>query len=129
MNFCALSTRRIASNLLWRDGGLLRNPLVTLDDAGRIVSVEVCFEPDGMAHTEFWAGVLIADFPADYAAAFTHMQSRSDDLPLPELLNILALADAHQSDKTFVVISGLDYQTLRLTPQSGIQKLSDQIGR
>lgn len=123
MNSCVLSIRRIASNLLWRNGELLRNPLVTLNKAGCVVSVETCSEPDRMAHTEFWAGILVVDFPEDYASVFAQMKMQSG-VPLPKLLMRLVSASG-----ALVVISGLDYQTLCLTSQSRIQLLMAQIGR
>ena len=42
MNFSAQPSRRIASNLLWTPGGIVRNPLLTLDSGGRVVAVETC---------------------------------------------------------------------------------------
>ena len=84
-------SRRIASNLLWTPQGLVRHPLLTLGADGRVLSAEYCPDPDRLAATEFYAGLLVPDFPADYRAAFD--------------------------------ISGLDYDSLRLTPQSQIRKL------
>ena len=116
MNFSAQPSRRIASNLLWTPGGIVRNPLLTLAPDGRVVAVESCSEPDRLAATEFYAGLLVPDFPADYRAAFDGMRAAA--LPLSELLPRIVT-----SGGALVVISGLDYDSLRLTPQSQIRKL------
>ena len=116
MNFSAQPSRRIASNLLWTPGGIVRNPLLTLDSGGRVVAVETCPEPDRLAATEFYAGLLVPDFPADYRAAFDGMRVAA--LPLSELLPRIVTPGG-----ALVVISGLDYDSLRLTPQSQIRKL------
>ena len=101
-------SRRIASNLLWTPQGLVRHPLLTLGADGRVLSAESCPDPDRLAATEFYAGLLVPDFPADYPAA----------LPLSELLPRIVTPGG-----ALVVISGLDYDSLRLTPQSQIRKL------
>ena len=98
MNSSAQPTRRIASNLLWTPQGLVRNPLVTLSAEGRLLRVESCPEP------------------ADYRAAFVRL--REAGLPLGEALPALV-----HPDGVAVVLSGLDYDTLRLTPRSAILKL------
>lgn len=72
--------------------------------------------PDRLAATEFYAGLLVPDFPADYRAAFDGMRAAA--LPLSELL-----PQAVTPGGVLVVISGLDYESLRLTPQSQIRKL------
>ena len=102
MNSSAQPTRRIASNLLWTPQGLVRNPLVTLSAEGRLLRVESCPEPDRR--------------PADYRAAFVRL--REAGLPLGEALPALV-----RPDGVAVVLSGLDYDTLRLTPRSAILKL------
>ena len=102
-------SRRIASNLLWTPQGLVRHPLLTLGADGRVLSAECCPDPDRLAATEFYAGLLVPDFPADYRAAA---------LPLSELLPRIVTPGG-----ALVVISGLDYDSLRLTPQSQIRKL------
>ncbi len=76
--------------------------------------IETCTEPDLQAATEFHAGLLVLDFPADYRAAFVAMQAEDD--PLTELLPRYVPADGGVA----VVLSGLDYDALRLTPQSVI---------
>ena len=105
-------SRRIASNLLWTPQGLVRHPLLTLGADGRVLSAECCPDPDRLAATEFYAGLLVPDFPADYRAAFDGMRVAA--LPLSELLpRIVTPGEA------LVVISGLDYDS----PQSQIRKL------
>ena len=56
-------SRRIASNLLWTPQGLVRHPLLTLGADGRVLSAECCPDPDRLAATEFYAGLLVPDFP------------------------------------------------------------------
>ena len=109
-------SRRIASNLLWTPQGLVRHPLLTLGADGRVLSAESCPDPDRLAATEFYAGLLVPDFPADYRAAFDGMRAAA--LPLSELLPRIVTPGG-----ALVVISGLDYDSLRLTPQSQIRKL------
>lgn len=116
MNSSAQPIRRIASNLLWTPQGLLRNPLVTLSAEGRLLGVESCPDPDRLSATEFYSGLLVAGFPADYRAAFGHLRTAA--LPLEE-----ALPELVRPDGVLVVLSGLDYGTLRLTPRSTILKL------
>ncbi len=108
------SERRIASNLLWTPRGVVHNPLVSFSAEGRPLHIETCTEPDRQAATEFHAGLLVLDFPADYRAAFVAMQA--EDAPLTELLPHYVPADGGVA----VVLSGLDYDALRLTPQSVI---------
>lgn len=107
--------RRIASNLLWTPQGVLRHPLVTFRADGGFL-VEECPMPDRLAVTEFYAGLLVADFPADYRSAFERMRTEGGDLAalLPRTVT---------EGGVWVVISGLDYATLRLTPQSQIRLL------
>ena len=102
-------SRRIASNLLWTPQGLVRHPLLTLGADGRVLSAESCPDPDRLAATEFYAGLLVPDFPADYRAAFDGMRAAA--LPLSELLPRIVTPGG-----ALVVISGLDYDSLRLTP-------------
>ena len=68
-------SRRIASNLLWTPQGLVQHPLLTLGADGRVLSAECCPDPDRLAATEFYAGLLVPDFPADYRAAFDGMRA------------------------------------------------------
>lgn len=120
MNFsmpCVPRLRRIASNLLWTPQGVIRSPLVTLGPDGRVAAVERCAEPDRLASTEFYAGMLIPDFPAAFRETFERL--RADERPLPE-----ALAGYVPAPGGIVaVVSGLDYATLRLTPRSRIRRL------
>lgn len=109
-------SRRIASNLLWTPQGIVPDPLLTLGPDGRVLSAGRCPEPDRLAATEFYAGLLVPDFPADYRAAFERMRSAA--APLPELL-----AQAVAPGGVLVVLSGLDYESLRIIPQSQIRKL------
>ena len=97
-------SRRIASNLLWTPQGLVRHPLLTLGADGRVLSAECCPDPDRLAATEFYAGLLVPDFPADYRAAFDGMRAAA--LPLSELLPRIVT-----SGGALVVISGLDYDS------------------
>lgn len=110
-------SRRIASNLLWTPQGLVRHPLLTLGADGRVLSAECCPDPDRLAATEFYAGLLVPGFPDDFRAAFERL-CRSSAAPLPELL-----AQTVTPGGVLVVISGLDYESLRLTPRSQIRRL------
>ncbi|WP_337514675.1 cytosine deaminase [Alistipes shahii] len=101
---------------MWTPQGLVRHPLLTLGADGRVLSAECCPDPDRLAATEFYAGLLVPDFPADYRAAFDGMRVAA--LPLSELLPRIVTPGG-----ALVVISGLDYDSLRLTPQSQIRKL------
>lgn len=109
------SERRIASNLLWTPQGIVRNPLVTFSPEGRSLRIEQCPDPDRQPATEFRAGLLVLDFPADYATVFAAMLA--ERAPLSELLPCYVPAEAGIA----VVLSGLDYDGLRLTPQSRIR--------
>ena len=109
--------RRIAAHRLWRPEGMVEHPLVTLSPEGRVVLVESVADPDRRAATEFYAGVLVAGFPADYRAAFAAMQARGGSLS--ERLPEVAPADPGR----WVVISGIDYDTFRLTETARIEAL------
>ena len=61
--------------------------------------------------------MLVPGFPADYRTAFERL-SRDSATPLPELL-----AQTVTPDGVLVVISGLDYESLRLTSRSQIRML------
>lgn len=102
--------------MLWTPQGLVRHPLLTLGPDGRVLRAESCPEPDRLAATEFYAGLLVPGFPADYRAAFGGMRTAA--APLSELLPQVVT-----SGGVLVVISGLDYESLRLTPQSQIRKI------
>ena len=103
-------SRRIASNLLWTPQGLVRHPLLTLGADGRVLSAECCPDPDRLAATEFYAGLLVPDFPADYRAAFDGMRAAA--LPLSELLPRIVTPGG-----ALVVISGLDYDSAVADPE------------
>ena len=118
MNASTPPARRIASNLLWTPQGLVRDPLLVLAPDGRIRSVSRCTAPDRLAATEFYAGLLVADFPADYRTAFARL-CQHPETPLDEQLRRLVPA----SPGLLVVLSGLDYPSLRLTAQSQIHAL------
>lgn len=107
--------RRIASNLLWTPQGLVRHPLVTFYEGGRFL-VESCPAPDRLPATEFHAGLLVGDFPEDYQKAFERLRSGSDDL-------LTALPHAVVPGGIWVVLSGLDYARMRLTPHARIRRL------
>lgn len=118
MNSSGQPFRRIASNRLWTPQGVICWPLVTLSAEGRVVSVEECPDPDRRAGTEFYAGLLVFGFPSDYRGAFAELLRRLDE-PLPETLPAVVRSEGGIP----VVLSGLDYATLRLTPGSQIRPL------
>lgn len=111
------AARRIAAHWLWTPQGLVRRPVVTLTAAGRPASVASCAEPDRLAATEFYAGLLIFDFPAAWAADFGSL--RRCGRPLLELLREAVPAP----DGCTVVLSGLDYASFALTPQAQLRRL------
>lgn len=110
-----MTERRIASNLLWTPQGVVRNPLVPFSPEGRPLRIESCAEPDRQPATEFHAGLLVLDFPADYDAFFP--QWCAERASLSERLPHHVPADSGIA----VVLSGLDYDELRLTPESRIR--------
>lgn len=118
MNFSGPQIRRIASNRLWTPQGVVRWPLVMLSADGGVVSVEECRDPDRLPGTEFYAGLLVFGFPADYRRAFAELQRRGGE-PLSATLPEVVLP----AGGIGVVLSGLDYATLRLTPLSRIRPL------
>ena len=107
--------RCIAAHRLWTPQGIVCNPVVTLSAEGRVLEVECCVEPDRLPATEFYSGVLVPDFPAEYAAAFAELQRRGG--ALAELLPTVVPA----CDGIAVVLSGLDYDRLQLTGRSRIE--------
>lgn len=111
--------RRIASNWLWRDGRLSRDPLVELSADGSLLSCVRCEAPDREPFTEFYAGVLVAGFPSDWRGAFEWLRARRER-PLAELLEALPRPDA---GGVWVLLSGLDYASMRLTDRSRIRLL------
>lgn len=52
--------RRIAVHWLLNDGQVIPSPLISLDSEGRIVAIEAWERLDNLAHTEFYAGALVA---------------------------------------------------------------------
>ena len=54
--------RRIAAHWLLSDGQVIPSPLISLDSDGRIVAIEAWERLDNLAHTEFYAGALVAGF-------------------------------------------------------------------
>lgn len=117
MNFCVRPLRRIASNLLWTPGGLLHDPLLEIAADGRVSHVASCSAPDRRPFTEFYAGLLVPDFPAAYRGTFDVLLRAGR--PLTEMLP--AFVPAPQG--CLVVISGLDYAAMRLTVRSRILKI------
>lgn len=110
--------RRIASNYIWtRERGFERHPVAEISAAGEISSLRLLDDPDREPFTEFYSGVLVAGFPLDERAAFAAMLRRRE-LPLEELLR-----ECVSSEGSVVVISGLDYERMRLTPQSCLLKI------
>lgn len=128
MNSSVPPFRRIASNRLWTPAGVVRNPVVEVASDGRILSVESLADPDRLPLTEFYAGLLVPAFPDDYRAAFAALLARRDR-PLAELLSELIPADGALRGGALVVISGLDYATLRLTDRAEIRLLVAGRGR
>lgn len=118
MNFSARPFRQIASNLLWTPRGFVRDPLLTLGADGSILHRASCAAPDGLPCTEFYAGILVPDFPSDYRTAFARMLARTA-VPLDDLLREAVPA----SPGVLVVLSGLDYPSMRLTEQSQILRI------
>ena len=106
--------RRIAAHRLWRPQGVVEHPVVTLTAEGELVSVESAADPDRLAATEFYAGVLVAGFPADYRSAFAAMQAQGGDLG--EWLAQRVPADPG----VWVVIGGVDCARMQLTEKACI---------
>lgn len=117
MDSSAQPIRRIASNLLWTPGGIVRNPLLTLAPDGRVVAVESCSEPDRLAATEFYSGLARPRLPGRLPHGFR--------TPVPGLGDAAARTARADGDAggVLVVISGLDYESLRLTSRSQIRRL------
>lgn len=96
----------------------MRNPLITLSPEGRIQRIDTCGQIDRMACTEFYSGITVGGFPDDYRAEFRRMLGQSGT-PLKELL--AAFPDPQAG--VAVVISGVDYDTMRLGAGSRIIRL------
>lgn len=117
MNSSVPPARRIASNLLWTPEGVVRAPWVELGPDGRVRARGVWSEADRMAGTEFYAGLLVLGFPEEFRAAFERLCA-APEVPLAQSLPELVSERGRA-----VVLSGLDYETLRLTPRARIRAL------
>lgn len=113
-----MTVRRIAAHLLWMPRGIVRHPLVEIAPDGRVRLVASCPEPDRLPFVEFRAGLLVPDFPADFQEAFARLQTRPE-VSLAETLPAVVAPCGGVP----VVISGLDYDTLKLTPAARIEKI------
>lgn len=118
MNFCPTLPRRIASHKLWQPEGIVDRPLVTLTAAGELLCVERWDCPDRLSGTEFYGGMLVFGFPERYREAFGELLKRRSE-PLTATLPTTVVATGGIG----VVLSGLDYTTLRLTEHSQILRL------
>ncbi len=131
-----MSHRKIASNLLWTPQGLIRHPLVEVAPDGLILSIATCADPDRLAGTEFYAGMLVS---GDFVPYFEALHPFAD-IPLPDLLakgcpsrkgeNLASLCISPACAGIsagrrcgLAVISGLDYNRLLLTPASLIRRI------
>ena len=108
--------RRIASNLLWTPQGIVRNPVVTFRGPDDAFLVETCPFPDRLPRTEFYAGLLVGNFPPEYRETFERLRTLGGSLC--DTLSRVVVPEG-----VWVVLSGLDYAGLRLTPQSRIMLL------
>ncbi len=113
-----MSHRKIASNLLWTPQGVVRDPLVELADDGGLRSLATCTDPDRVPFVEFYAGLLVFDFPADFRVAFAALRATPGESLAERLPELIVPGEGIP-----VVISGLDYASLRLTPASRIEKI------
>lgn len=100
MSSCAQPSRRIASNLLWTAGGIIRNPLVEVGADGRLRLAGTCPQPDRLPFTEFYAGLLAAGFPHDWRAAFAFLKTRRET-PLADLFAEFRIGEAMPEHGTF----------------------------
>ncbi len=99
---------------------MVRNPLVGFDSSGCAVEILSCDEPDRKPFTEFYAGLMVLDFPVRWRETFSAMMQRRDK-PLEELLEEIVLPTSETT--CTVIISGMEYSPLRLTAQSEIVKI------
>lgn len=113
-----MTVRRIAASLLWTPRGIVRHPLVEIAGDGRVRFVASCPDPDRQPFVEFRAGLLVPDFPEDFRRAFERLQAQPE-AALSETLPALVVP----GQGIPVVISGLDYSDLRLTPAARIEKI------
>ena len=105
--------RKIASNKLLTREGVLLHPLLEVDDIGHILSIRTTANPDREPFTEFYAGLLVVGLNEMLAAEV--MQSTQ---PLTEWL------PSRLTDNSELwLLSSLDFQTLRPTPQTHIQRI------
>ncbi len=91
---------------------------MTFNGAGRVCAVEVCDAPDREPFTEFFAGLMVTGFPAAYREAFSRLQACAGE-PLFESLARIAGCE----EGVAVVISGLDYASMRLTERSSVARI------
>lgn len=113
-----MTVRRIAAHLLWTPGGIVRHPVAEVGEHGDVRWIGSSADPDREPFTAFFAGLLVPDFPRDFRVVFARMQMQLD-IPLAEALAAVVTPGCGVP----VVISGLDYETLRLTPHSRIMKV------
>lgn len=115
--------RKIASNLLLTAAGdLVRAPLVCLSAEGRLLAVHrtgEAAEADRSPFTEFYAGLLVPHFPADWRDRFEALRG-DRTTPLPQLLAPLLLPEGG----VLLLLSGLDYGRLTLTDRSVIRQIA-----
>ena len=111
------SPRQIASHRLWPEEGLVENPLISLSCEGEIGSVRSVEAPDREPLTEFYAGVIIPHFPTNYQEVFARMLAQRE-IPLSEQLPRWLVAEG-----CVVVLSGVDFSTLRLSDRAQILRL------
>ncbi len=102
--------RRIASNLLFDGRRLLRNPLVCLTDEGQVSEICTTDAPDREPFTEFYAGLLVVGL--DDAALPSLLADHTT--PIPDLL----APHTNPARGRLTHLTGLDYTTLRFTPES-----------
>ena len=89
------------------------NPLVELDEAGRVVQVTFTAAPDREPFTEFYAGLLVVGLDNVHTEELLHCLQ-----PLTEWLPS-RLTDSSE----LYLLTGLDFRTLCTTPQTRIQRI------
>lgn len=113
-----MGVRRIASNYIWsRERGFEAHPVAVVGDGGDITSFKLLADPDREPMTEFFSGVLVGGFPSAWRETFAEMMAspcRTLDTLLRERVG---------DGGCVVVISGLDYATMSLTPRSQLLKI------
>lgn len=113
-----MTVRRVAAHLLWTPRGIVRHPLAEIAPDGRVRLVASCPEPDCLPFVEFRAGLLVPDFPADFQDAFARLQTQPE-VSLAETLPAVVTPGCGIP----VIISGLNYNDLKLTPAARIEKV------